>query len=147
MPVKEMLAHAPGFRSLYAAREIHFEEIYADIIDRAYRPPLRRSVDATRQRLLHIIQRAMDGRVVTRDEEFFLHNKQGNLEFTLLAEGIRKLALLWLLIHNGTLLQGAVMVGTSPKQISTLASQVRSLKSSLSYNAWESRCFWQHTIM
>ncbi len=27
VPVKEMLANAPGFRSLYAQREIHFEEI------------------------------------------------------------------------------------------------------------------------
>ncbi len=35
IPVKEMLANAPGFRSLYAQREIHFESIYADIIDRA----------------------------------------------------------------------------------------------------------------
>jgi AAA domain, putative AbiEii toxin, Type IV TA system len=115
LPVKEMLAHAPGFRSLYTAREIHFEEIYADIVDRAYRPLLRGPMDATRQRLLHIIQRAMDGRVVTRDEEFFLHNRQGNLEFTLLAEGIRKLALLWLLIQNGTFLQGAVVCWDEPE--------------------------------
>ena len=30
--VKEMLASAPGFRSLYEARETHFEEVYADIL-------------------------------------------------------------------------------------------------------------------
>ena len=40
IPVKEMLSHGPGFRSLYTQREVHFEEIYADILDRAYRPPL-----------------------------------------------------------------------------------------------------------
>jgi len=28
IPVKEMLAHAPGFRSLYSGKEIHFEETY-----------------------------------------------------------------------------------------------------------------------
>jgi predicted ATP-binding protein involved in virulence len=33
IPVKDMMANAPGFRSLYNLREIHFEEIYADIID------------------------------------------------------------------------------------------------------------------
>ena len=38
IPVKEMLANAPGFRSLYAQREIHFEEIYDDIVARAYIP-------------------------------------------------------------------------------------------------------------
>jgi ABC-type ATPase involved in cell division len=121
LPVKEMLAHAPGFRSLYTAREIHFEEIYADIVDRAYRPPLRgwpplhEPVHATRQRLLRLIQKAMDGKVVTRGEEFFLQNKQGNLEFTLVAEGMRKLALLLLLIQNGTLLQGAVLCWDEPE--------------------------------
>ena len=115
LPVKEMLAHAPGFRSLYSSREIHFEEIYADIVDRAYRPLLRGPMDTRRKKLLRIIQNAMDGKVVTKDEEFFLRNKQGNLEFTLLAEGIRKLALLWLLIQNGTLLEGAVLFWDEPE--------------------------------
>lgn len=35
IPVKDMMAHAPGFRSLYEEREIHFEEIYVDIIRKA----------------------------------------------------------------------------------------------------------------
>ena len=35
IPSKDMLANAPGFRSLYAAREVHFEETYRDILDRA----------------------------------------------------------------------------------------------------------------
>lgn len=38
IPVKEMLAHAPGFTSLYAARDIHFEEVYSDIVARALLP-------------------------------------------------------------------------------------------------------------
>ncbi|HIJ26699.1 MAG TPA: ATP-binding protein, partial [Gammaproteobacteria bacterium] len=49
------------------------------------------------------------------NEEFFLKNRQGELEFTLLAEGIRKLALLWVLIQNGTLLQGAVLCWDEPE--------------------------------
>ena len=31
IPAKDMLANAPGFLSLYAAREVHFEEVYRDI--------------------------------------------------------------------------------------------------------------------
>ncbi len=42
IPVKEMLANAPGFRSLYRSREVHFEEIYYDIVDKAFLPPLKR---------------------------------------------------------------------------------------------------------
>ena len=115
IPVKEMLAHAPGFRSLYASREIHFEEIYVDIVDRAFRPILRGPQDATRKKLLKIIQEAIQGKVITKEETFFLKNKQGELEFTLLAEGMRKLALLWLLIQNGTLTGGSVLFWDEPE--------------------------------
>ncbi len=115
IPVKEMLANAPGFRSLYAQREIHFEEIYADIVDRALLPVLRGPMDARRRRLLEILQGAIEGRVQQKNEHFFLRNKQGNLEFTLLAEGFRKLGLLWLLIQNGTLLEGSVLFWDEPE--------------------------------
>jgi AAA15 family ATPase/GTPase len=37
------------------------------------------------------------------------------LEFTLLAEGIRKLGLLWILIQNGTLLDGSVLLWDEPE--------------------------------
>ena len=109
IPVKEMLSNGPGFRSLYSQREIHFEEIYADILDRAYRPPLRGPTGKARKALLAKLRKAIDGKVVTANEEFFLKNVQGDLEFTLLAEGIRKLGLLWTLIQNGTLMEGFVL--------------------------------------
>lgn len=38
VPVKDMLANAPGFRSLYSQRHIHFEEVYADIVDKSLLP-------------------------------------------------------------------------------------------------------------
>ena len=104
IPVKEMLANAPGFRSLYAQREIHFEEIYDDIVARAYSPILRSPVTPERERLLASLQNAIAGKVTVKNEEFFLRSREGNLEFPLLAEGMRKLGLLWLLVQNGTLL-------------------------------------------
>lgn len=115
IPVKEMLSNGPGFRSLYAQREIHFEEIYSDILDRAYRPALRGPADKARKALLGRLQRAIDGKVIVAKDEFFLKNRQGNLEFTLLAEGIRKLGLLWTLIQNGTLQNGSVLFWDEPE--------------------------------
>ncbi len=115
IPVKEMLSNGPGFRSLYSQREIHFEEIYSDILDRAYRPALRGPTDSVRKKLLATLQKAIDGKVAIKEEEFFLRNKQGNLEFSLLAEGIRKLGLLWVLIQNGTLLNGSVLFWDEPE--------------------------------
>ena len=115
IPVKEMLSNAPGFRSLYAAREIHFEEVYADILDRAYLPPLRGSTLGDSKRLLDTLEGVMGGKVTVRNEEFFLSNERGEIEFTLLAEGLRKLGLLWLLIRNGSLRPGAVLFWDEPE--------------------------------
>ncbi|MEQ1590559.1 MAG: AAA family ATPase [Gallionella sp.] len=115
IPVKEMLAHAPGFRSLYAKREVSFEGVYADIVDLAYLPKLSGPIDKDRTRLLNALQKAIEGKVVAKGEHFFLKNKQGDLEFTLLAEGMRKLALIWLLIQNGTLLSGTILFWDEPE--------------------------------
>ena len=115
IPVKEMLSNGPGFRSLYARREVHFEEVYADILDRAYRPILRGPMDAPRKHVLATLREALQGRVTVKNEEFYFRDRRGNLEFTLLAEGIRKLALIWLLIQNGTLLDGSVLFWDEPE--------------------------------
>ena len=115
IPVKEMLANAPGFRSLYAQREVHFEEIYDDIVARAYIPILRGPMTRERKGLLTRLQRTMSGKVTIKNEEFYLRNREGNLEFSLLAEGMRKLGLLWLLIQNGTLLDGSVLFWDEPE--------------------------------
>ena len=115
IPVKEMLSNAPGFRSLYTGRQVAFEEVYADIVDRALLPLLKGPPDVQRKKILEILKKEMDGNVSVQKEEFFLHNRQGMLEFTLLAEGLRKLALIWILIQNGTLLKGSVLCWDEPE--------------------------------
>ena len=115
VPVKEMLSNAPGFRSLYSKREIHFEEVYRDILDRAYLPALRGPMDARREGALAKLREAIGGDVAVKGEEFFLRSKQGDLEFSLLAEGVRKLALLWILIRNGTLQPDSVLFWDEPE--------------------------------
>ena len=115
IPSKEMLSHGPGFRSLYAYREIRFEEVYNDILERAYLPPLRKPLDAARQLALQDLENALGGRIVVENEEFFLKNEDSDVEFNLLAEGMRKLGLLWLLVRNGTLADGSVLFWDEPE--------------------------------
>lgn len=115
IPVKEMLANAPGFLSLYDLYNIHFEEVYADILRKAMAPVLKGPADKTRSRLLNILQQAIEGKVINKKEEFYLRNSQGELEFTLLAEGMRKLGLVWLLIQNGILQKGATLFWDEPE--------------------------------
>ncbi len=115
IPVKEMLASAPGFRSLVTNREAHFEKIYVDIVDKALLPLRKGPIDTDRKTILKILQQAMKGKVVVQEEEFFLSSSRGKIEFTLLAEGLRKLGLLWVLLQNGTLLKGSVLCWDEPE--------------------------------
>ncbi|MDM8548591.1 AAA family ATPase [Desulfobacterales bacterium HSG2] len=102
IPAKEMLANAPGFRSLHATREIHFERVCSDIIDRAFLPRLKKT-DPRQKKLMDMLEKGMGGEITAKNEEFYLKSRTGDIEFTLVAEGIRKLALLRLLIENGSL--------------------------------------------
>ena len=115
IPVKEMLAHAPGFISLYAKREISFEEVYRDVLMHAYLPKLKELSNPTYEKLYKDLGKAIGGKVIIKGEHFFLKNKQGEFEFNLLAEGVRKLALIWLLIQNGSLNPGAILFWDEPE--------------------------------
>ncbi len=136
IPVKEMLANAPGFSSLYKERMIHFSEVYADIIHKAFVPPKKGQPSGDRKKLLEIIRKIIVGRVISKGEQFYLKNKHGELEFDLLAEGMRKLGLLWLLIQNGSLLEGAKLfwdepeANLNPSMIKTVAEILLSLQRS-----------------
>ena len=115
IPAKDMLANAPGFRSLYASREIHFEEIYLDILDKAFLPAMRNPAEHISAETLKRLEGELGGKVAVHGEEFFLSSEQGEIEFTLLAEGLRKLGLLWLLIRNGSLKPGAMLFWDEPE--------------------------------
>jgi energy-coupling factor transporter ATP-binding protein EcfA2 len=119
IPVKDMLAHSKGFGSLYRSREIDFEQVYADIIDLAMLPPIRGPVSAARKPLLDALRRSMKGTVIQKGERFYLRTREGGhvtaLEMPLVAEGWRKLALLWLLIQNESLTRGRVLFWDEPE--------------------------------
>ena len=115
IPVKDMLANAPRFRALYSERHIHFEEVYSDIIDKALQPIPKGKPSKERTKLLNILNKCISGRVVEKNETFYLRNRSGELEFTLLAEGLRKLGLLFMLIQNETLTKGSVLFWDEPE--------------------------------
>ena len=115
IPANELLAAAPSFMPRYAAGEVQCAEVAADILRRAYLPPWPAPPEDCRQPLLTALEKVIGGPVAVKGEEFFLEGKHSRLEFSLLAEGIRKLALLWLLIRNGSLSDGSVLFWDEPE--------------------------------
>lgn len=114
IPVKDMLANSPGFKSLYEKRDVYFESIYADIISMALLPPTK-GASKEKSTLLELIQDVIDGKVEKKNEKFYLKNAHGNLEFTLLAEGYRKLGLLYSLIQNESISAGSILFWDEPE--------------------------------
>ena len=77
IPPKEMLANAPGFRSLYGQREIHYESIYDDLLQWAYLPLPRGPIEVQSKHLFPDLEKALKGKVTVKNEEFFLRSRQG----------------------------------------------------------------------
>lgn len=61
------------------------------------------------------IQKTVGGSVNILDEHFYLDASYGKLEFNLLSEGLRKIALLWQLIQNGALEKGSILFWDEPE--------------------------------
>lgn len=89
---------------------IEFDDTYLDIIAAAKIDVFRGVDSVTRKKYLDILQKTSTGKVVLQDDRFYLKPvTQAKLEFNLVAEGLRKIALLWQLIKNGTLEKGSVL--------------------------------------
>ncbi|MDC9621106.1 AAA family ATPase [Xenorhabdus sp. XENO-7] len=115
IPAKEVLSFAPGFISLYDKYELAFEEIYYDIIKQAYLPTRKGMPLRDEQPLLELIRKTVGGRVSLKGEEFQLTSGNSKLEISLVAEGHRKLALIWQLIHNGSLFSNNTLFWDEPE--------------------------------
>jgi len=133
IPVRESLAQAPGFRSLYTHREIHVEKSQYDLIDKCFLPVTKGNPSKHTKDLLDSIEKAVDGKVIHKEETFYLKNKAGELEFTLLSEGLRKLALLSILAQNEVLSKGSILfwdepeANLNPNRMEFLATLLRKL--------------------
>ena len=71
----------------------------------------------TKDEMLKAIEKITHGTVVydEKRDEFYLKSGSSKQEFNLVAEGIRKMALLWQLVKNGTLERGSVLFWDEPE--------------------------------
>ena len=94
IPAKEILSNAWNLDAAVKMGNVEFDDTYLDIIAAA-KIDISRGVDST------VRKKYLD--------------TQAKLEFNLVAEGLRKIALLWQLIKNGTLEKGSVLFWDEPE--------------------------------
>lgn len=110
VPAKEVLSFAPGFLQLYDRFNLAFDEVYRDIIDLAYTPH-QKEIPQDSQPVLDLLQQVIGGMVSVEGDTFLL----GSRTMHLVAEGHRKLALIWQLIRNGSIASGNTLFWDEPE--------------------------------
>lgn len=115
IPTTEMLSHSNGFLALNQKYQMPFDQTQVDIIVNASLPEAK-EMPSYMQAILDKISTAIDGEVIQQDDEFYVLKKDGRkLRFSLEAEGLRKLGLLWKLIRNGLLEPGTILIWDEPE--------------------------------
>lgn len=116
IPAKEILSNAWNLESAAKMNNVEFDDTYLDIIAAAKVDISRGKDSVERKKYLELLNKINNGKVAVSEDRFYLKpGTQARLEFNLVAEGIRKIALLWQLIKNGTLENGSVLFWDEPE--------------------------------
>ena len=115
IPTTEMLSYSKGLLALNQKYKLPFDDTQIDIIVNASLPETR-EIPSNLEGILEKISKAIDGTVVMEDDTFYVVKFDGKkIEFSLEAEGLRKLGLIWKLIRNGLLEEGSILLWDEPE--------------------------------
>lgn len=117
LPTRELLTIYPGFLPVYENHYLEFEETWRDTCLLLGAPALRGPKEKAVKMVLQPLEKAMGGSIVLdKNGRFYLKIPgQGALEMHLVAEGLRKLAMLSRLIATGTLLDKGYLFWDEPE--------------------------------
>jgi predicted ATPase len=116
IPSREVISLFPNFVSVYENRYLEFEETYRDLCLLLGAPAIRGPRENRIKKLLEPLESAMGGSVfLDKNGRFYLKMPgQGNMEMPLVAEGIRKLAMMARLVMTGTLTDKGMLFWDEP---------------------------------
>lgn len=117
IPTRELLTIYPGFVSLYETTHLPFEETWRDTCILLGAPLARGPREPAIRKLLAPLEASMNGTIeLDRGGRFYLREKAaGRMEMHLVAEGIRKLAMIARLIATGALLDSGYLFWDEPE--------------------------------
>jgi predicted ATP-dependent endonuclease of OLD family len=131
LPTRELLTIAPGFVALYETTHLSFEETWRDTCILLEAPLARGPRERNIKKLLVPLEQAMGGNVeVDKAGRFYFNLASGSMEMHLVAEGLRKLAMVARLIATGSLLDKGYLFwdepesNLNPKIIKTVARTI-----------------------
>jgi energy-coupling factor transporter ATP-binding protein EcfA2 len=115
-PTRELLTIYPGFVSLYETTHLPFEETWRDTCIQLGAPLAKGPREKRIKELLVPLEEAMGGKVeLDKSGQFYLNVAGVNLEMHLVAEGLRKLAMIARLIATGSLAEKGFLFWDEPE--------------------------------
>lgn len=138
-PTRELLTLCPWFVPLYDNYHVPFEESWRDTVSLLGNPSLKGPREREIATLLQPLEEALGGKVVVdaKSGNFYLQTaNEGRMEMPLVAEGLRKVAMLARLISTGTLLKQGYLfwdepeTNLNPKLIKTVAASIAAVAAS-----------------
>lgn len=116
LPPRELMTIAPGFVSLYETTHLEFEETYRDTCLLLGAPLARGPRETKIKELLIPMEEAMGGKVESdASGRFYLKTPSGKMEIHLVAEGLRKLAMVARLVATGSLIDKGFLFWDEPE--------------------------------
>lgn len=110
-PAKEALSIYPNFTALYEKYALSFDETYYDLCKAIDSPLLKQP----NQQLIEKIEQVMEGKIILRNNNFYLQTPQGERNIFMVAEGLRKLGMLSYLIANDSLKENSILFWDEPE--------------------------------
>lgn len=137
LPTRELLTLYPGFVSLYETSYLPFDETWRDTSILLGAPLARGPRERRIRELLEPLEEAMQGKVETdKAGRFYLNSDGVSMEIHLVAEGLRKLAMIARLIATGSLVDKGFLFwdepesNLNPKTIKVIARTILNLANS-----------------
>jgi len=116
LPTRELLTIYPGFVSLYETTHLPFDETWRDTCILLGAPLARGPRERQIKVLLGPLEQALGGKVNLTDAGgFYLNIDNASMEMHLVAEGLRKLAMLARLIATGSLTEKGYLFWDEPE--------------------------------
>lgn len=136
LPTRELVTLYPWFVSLYDNYHLEFEETWRDTVSLLGAPSVKGAREKKVGQLLEPLERMMGGKVIVdaKSGRFYLQIPgEGKMEMPLVAEGLRKLAMIARLISTGVLLEQGYLfwdepeTNLNPRLIRTVAESIMNL--------------------
>ncbi len=116
LPTRELMTIYPGFVSLYETTALPFEETWRDMCVLLGAPLARGPREQGIKALLEPLEVALGGKIVLEASgRFYLNRFGANTEMHLVAEGLRKLAMVARLIATGSLVDKGALFWDEPE--------------------------------